>query len=109
MLGKSAHVKRGRRMRGAVVRRHGGAHLCGQRAPARRGRPRARRDERPRVGALGITHGGRPNVVDLVAAMEAGPFTLTYHGGMMSCRLLNFACQEPEGRDWELVVVFEAA
>ena len=41
--------------------------------------------------------------------MEAGPFTLTYHGGMMSCRLLNFACQEPEGHDWELVVVFEAA
>ena len=61
------------------------------------------------VGALSISHGGRPNVVDLVAAMEAGPFTLTYHGGMMSCRLLNFACQEPEGRDWELVVVFEAA
>ena len=61
------------------------------------------------VGALSITHGGRPNVVDLVAAMEAGPFTLTYHGGMLSCRLLNFACQDPEGHDWELVVVFEAA
>ena len=61
------------------------------------------------VGALSISHGGRPNVVDLVAAMEAGPFTLTYHGGMMSCQLLNFACREPEGHEWELVVVFEAA
>jgi hypothetical protein len=50
------------------------------------------------VGALSISHGGRPNVVDLVAAMEAGPFTLTYHGGMMSCQLLNFACRESEGR-----------
>ena len=59
--------------------------------------------------AMSVTHGGRPNVVDLVAAMEAGPFTLTYHGGMLSCRLLNFACQDPEGHDWELVVVFEAA
>ena len=61
------------------------------------------------VGELSISHGDRTNIVDLVAAMEAGPFTLTYHGGMMSCRLLNFACQEAEGRDWELVVVFEAA
>jgi len=61
------------------------------------------------VGALSISHGGRPNVVDLVAAMEAGPFTLTYHGGMMSCQLLNFACREPEDHEWELVVVFEAA
>ena len=49
------------------------------------------------VGALSISHGGRPNVVDLLAAMEAGPFTLTYHGGMMSCRLLNFGVPGARG------------
>ena len=61
------------------------------------------------VGALRISPGDKPNLVDLVEAMEAGPFTLSYHGGILSCRVLNFACRGPDEDGWEMVVVFEAA
>lgn len=61
------------------------------------------------VGALRISPGAHPNVVELVAALQAGPFTLAYQGGLMTCRLLNFASREPLDGEWEMVIVFEAA
>lgn len=61
------------------------------------------------VGALRISPGEKPNLVEFVEAMEAGPFTLSFHGGIVSCRVLNFACRAPDADTWEMVVVFEAA
>ena len=61
------------------------------------------------VGALRISPGAHPNVVDLVGALQSGPFTLSYHGGMVTCRLLSFAAREPDNGKWEMVIVFEAA
>jgi hypothetical protein len=61
------------------------------------------------VGALRISAAAKPNVVELVAALEGGPFTLSYHGGMITCRLLNLAAQESATGDCEMVIVFEAA
>ena len=61
------------------------------------------------VGGLRISPGTKPNVVELVAALEAGPFTLSYHGGMINCRLLSFATRELPDADWEMIIVFEAA
>ena len=61
------------------------------------------------VGALRISPGLHPNVVELVGALQSGPFTLAYHGGMVNCRLLSFATREPHDGEWEMVIVFEAA
>jgi hypothetical protein len=61
------------------------------------------------VGALRISPGIHPNVVELVSALQAGPFTLSYHGGMVTCRLLSFVTREPQDGEWEMVIVFEAA
>ena len=61
------------------------------------------------VGALRISPRTHPNIGELVAALQAGPFTLAYHGGMMTCRLVSFATREPQDGEWELVIVLEAA
>jgi hypothetical protein len=61
------------------------------------------------VGALRISPRIHPNIAELVAALQAGPFTLASHRGMMTCRLLSFMTREPPHGEWEMVIVFAAA
>jgi hypothetical protein len=58
-------------------------------------------------GGLRISPGHVPSMSEVVTALESGPFTLTFDGGMLSCQPLQWTLRTSEEGS-ELLMVFEA-